>query len=291
MKMKARMKLTTPAIAAIVVGICLPAFAMAPNADISQPFDYSGFGAALHAHVDDEGMVNYRALKADRGTLDVFVDALGPLDPAVFDTWTDGEKIAFWINAYNGLTLKAIIDHYPIKPSFVASLRFPKNSIRQIPGVWDTLKFRVMGRDMTLDGIEHANLRRHFNEPRIHMALVCAAMGCPPLRNEPYASDRLDSQLDDQTRRFLSDPLKFRIDRESGRVYLSSIFKWFGDDFVRTYGIDDKFTGHKRADRSVLNFIGKYLDERDREYLSTGEYKIEYLDYDWSLNEQAIDEE
>jgi hypothetical protein len=74
-------------------------------------------------------------------------------------------------------------------------------------------------------------------------------------------------------------------------VYLSSIFKWFGEDFVKTYGVDDEFAKHKRAERAVLNFIGKYLDERDHEYLSNEEYKMEYLDYDWALNEQTIDEE
>lgn len=289
MEKTARMKWRALAIATVIVGICVPAFAIVPTADMIQPFGYCDFGALLQAYVDDEGMVKYGALEADRAKLDAFAGAIGSLDPAVFDTWADNEKIVFWINAYNGLTLKAIIDHYPIKPSFIASLRFPKNSIRQIPGVWEKLKFRVMGREMTLDEIEHANLRRNFNEPRIHMALVCAAMGCPPLRNEPYANDRLDSQLDDQTRRFLSDPLKFRIDREGGRVYLSSIFKWFGGDFVKTHGVDDAFAKHSRADRAVLNFISRYLDEADSGYLSTREYAIEYLDYDWSLNEQETE--
>jgi len=249
-------------------------------------FSYDDYASTLGTYVDDNGMVDYKGLKANRGKLDTFAAALGALSPEVYNGWSDKEKIAFWINAYNALTLEAIIDRYPIKSSFVASLRFPKNSIRQIPGVWDELKFSVMGSEMTLDEIEHARLRRTFSEPRIHVALVCAAMGCPSLRNEPFTADRLDAQLDDQADRFLKDSEKFRIDRNKGKVHLSSIFKWFGDDFKSAYGTDTGFTGHERAERAVLNFISERLIEPDADYLAKGEYKIEYLDYDWSLNEQ-----
>ena len=118
------------------------------------------------------------------------------------------------------------------------------------------------------------------------MALVCAAMGCPPLRNEPFIGVKLDTQLDDQTRRFLNNPEKFRIDRKDDIVYLSSIFKWYLNDYIRTYGTDKKFDGHRDAERAVLNFISTYVDEDQKHYLSTADYKIKYLDYDWSLNEQ-----
>ena len=249
-------------------------------------FSYDNYASTLGTYVDDNGMVDYKGLKANRGKLDAFAAALGALSPEVYNGWSDKEKIAFWINAYNALTLEAIIDRYPIKSSFVASLRFPKNSIRQIPGVWDELKFRVMGGEMSLDEIEHARLRRTFSEPRIHVALVCAAMGCPSLRNEPFTADRLDAQLDDQADRFLKNSEKFRIDRNEGNIHLSSIFKWFGDDFKSAYGTDTRFTGHERAERAVLNFISERLIEPDADYLAKGEYKIEYLDYDWSLNEQ-----
>ena len=143
-----------------------------------------------------------------------------------------------------------------------------------------------MGRAMTLDGIEHGVLRKEFHEPRIHMALVCAAMGCPPLRNEPYTGDRLGDQLDDQARRFLSNPAKFRIAANEGTVYLSSIFKWFGEDFVPGYGVEQGYGAHSAAQRAVLHFISGYLDKQEAERLSSGDYSISYLDYDWSLNEQ-----
>lgn len=258
-----------------------------PSPSLAQEFDNGDYTYILGAYVDDRGMVNYQELKKDRARLDAFSRFMGDLKPEIFSSWTNKGKIAFWINAYNSLTLIAIIDHYPIKPSVLRSLVVSENSILQIPGVWTKLKFPMMGGEITLDGIEHENLRPNFNEPRIHMALVCAAMGCPRLLNKPYNASELDSQLDTQTRDFLSHPEKFRIDKESNSVYLSSIFKWFGEDFVIQYGTDKLFSGHSDEERAVLNFISGYLNEASRDYLLSQErYKIKYLDYDWSLNEK-----
>lgn len=145
-----------------------------------------------------------------------------------------------------------------------------------------------MGRKTTLDGIEHQTLRKEFNEPRIHMALVLAAMGGPPLRAEPYGGATLDRQLDDQVKRFLGNSPKFRIGRMNNRIYLSLIFDWFGEDFVRAYGTVTKFQGRNGKERAVLNFISRYLSDEDRRYLETARYDIKYLDYDWSLNEQPV---
>lgn len=248
-------------------------------------FSYDTYGAVLMKYVDDKGLVDYKALKANRGPLDTFAESIATLDPKTYDSWSDKEKIAFLINAYNALTLVAIIDNYPIQASFFRSFAFPENSIRQIAGVWDELQFGFLGGKETLDGIEHEILRKKFNEPRIHMALVCAAKGCPVLRNEPFVADRLDEQLDDQSKRFMNNPKQFKIDRSSGTVYLSSIFKWFGEDFVKTYGTDKKFTEFDPTVRAVLNFASKYVSPEDREALKSAK-DIEYLDYDWSLNEQ-----
>jgi hypothetical protein len=252
----------------------------------SPPLNYAAYAVALRQYVNDDGLVNYQGLKAKSTDLDAFTTALAALEPKVDDRWSDRDKIAFWLNAYNAFTLQAIVTHYPIQPSFLASFRFPQNSIRQIPGVWTELRFAVMGRQMTLDEIEHETLRQQFNEPRIHMALVCAAMGCPPLRNEPYTGDKLEAQLAQQTRRMLGHPLKFRIDRKAGQVSLSSIFKWFGDDFVKTYGTNGKFNGHSDSEKAVLNFISQHLEDNDHSYLISGQYGLSYLDYDWSLNAQ-----
>ena len=253
---------------------------------VAKTFSSADYGAALQEFVNQEGMVNYRGLKTNPQKLQDFGQALAQVRPEDYQGWQDSQKIAFWINAYNALTLKAIIDHYPIQASWFRSLKFPQNSIRQIPGVWTDLRVPIMGRQMTLDDIEHATLRRQFNEPRIHMALVCAAMGCPPLCNEPFTGENLNQQLNDQTRRFLANPQKFRIARERGRVYLSPIFKWFGQDFVKTYGATERFSRFTPNERAVLNFIQKYLPKEERDYLFKGDYAISYLSYDWSLNEQ-----
>ena len=133
------------------------------------PFSYEVYAAVLQKYVNEQGLVHYQGLKADGAGLDAFASTLETLDPKIHDQWMDKEKLAFWLNAYNALTLKAIVTHYPIQPAFLASLRFPKNSIRQIPGVWDQLRFGVMGRQLTLDDIEHEILRKQFNEPRIHL--------------------------------------------------------------------------------------------------------------------------
>lgn len=251
-----------------------------------QGFDYGDYGTALKRYVDDRGMVDYRRLKANPEELLSYVKAVATLPRGQYEAWDDEAKIAFWLNAYNGLTLKAIIDHYPIKSSFLRSRIYPKNSIRQIPGVWDKIRFTVMGRKMTLEHIEHKILRVEFNEPRIHMAMVCAAIGCPPLRNEPYTGARLGEQLDDQTRDFLGSRQKFRVDRGKRTVYVSPIFKWFAKDFVQTYAPARNLSGQGREGSAVLNFIAGYLDEASQSALRRGGLKIKYLDYDWSLNEQ-----
>ncbi|HUW19170.1 MAG TPA: DUF547 domain-containing protein [Sedimentisphaerales bacterium] len=249
-------------------------------------FSYDSYATTLKKYVDDTGMVNYAGLNTDPAKLKAFVDSMGRLDPNVYDRWNEKEQIAFWLNVYNGLTLKVIIDNYPIKPSFFRSRVYPKNSIRQIAGVWDKITFRVMGRDLTLGHIEHEVLRRKFDEPRIHMAMVCAAMSCPPLRNEPYTAQKLGQQLDDQSTKFLTNSKNFRIDRSKALLYLSPILKWFDSDFVNKYAPRENIGMHNRETSAVLNFIAGYLPPSERDFVLKGNFKINYSKYDWSLNEQ-----
>lgn len=256
----------------------------------SQGFSFDSYAAVLKSYVDDKGLVDYKGLKAHRAALDDFTASVARLDSKTYDAWSDREKIAFWINVYNALTLKAIIDHYPIQASYLKSLVYPKNSIRQIPGVWNELTFPVMGLDMTLDQIEHDTLRAKFDEPRIHMALVCGAMGCPPLRNEPYTGASLDAQLDDQATKVMNDQRKFRIDRSTDTVYVSSIFDWFGSDFEKKYATGEVFKSFSDRERAVLNFICHYLTPDDNRYLKTRPLSLDYLKYDWSLNEKSGEE-
>jgi len=254
--------------------------------EADEKISYEKYSEVLKTYVDGKSKVSYRELKEHKKEMKVFLDELKKLESEDFQTWSDEEKIALWINAYNVFTLKAILDHYPLKESSFRTRKYPRNSIRQISGVWDKIKFPVMGKEITLDHIEHKILRREFQEPRIHMALVCAASGCPPLRQEPYKAEMLNEQLDDQTQRFLSSDKNFSIDKKQRLVYLSSIFKWYGKDFIESYKPAIGFKGYRRQERAVLNFISLYLQEEDRKFLEQGSYSIKYLNYDWTLNEQ-----
>ena len=252
-----------------------------------EEFGYAKYDALLRAHVDTEGYVDYPGLLAKRADLDQFVASMGAVADAEYAAWPEPEQLAFWINAYNAITLQYILDNYPIKKGgLISGLRYPANSIRQIDGVWDTLTSKVVGEKRTLEDIEHEILRAQFGDARIHVAIVCASIGCPPLRNEAFVADTLEEQLDAQARMFLSDPTKFRIDRTGSTVHISSIFKWFGKDFVPEHGTGSEYAGHNTSQRAVLGFIASYVSPEDMKYLKTASYSIEYQDYDWSLNER-----
>ena len=234
----------------------------------------AGLAPVLATYVD-RGRVDYVGLQANRDRLYRFNASLARVTTATYAQWNEAAQIAFWIDAYNALTLQIILEHYPTR------------SILVVPGAWKRFKFNVAGREVNLDAIEHAILRQQFNEPRIHMALVCAARSCPPLRSEPYEGDRLDAQLDDNARIFLGNPANFAIDREKNTVKLSAIFKWFGRDFVATYGNDAAYADCSPAQGATLNFISSFISPADREFLVAGGYRVTYARYDWSLNAQS----
>lgn len=257
--------------------------------DVSdEDFSYAMYNEVLKEFVDDKGHVDYAGLKANREPHDRFIALMGAVTESELASWSSDEQLAFWMNAYNAITLKYIIDHYPIeKGGLISRALYPANSIRQIPGVWDELTTPVAGSPITLDAIEHEILRVEFTEPRIHMAIVCAAMGCPPLRAEAFVGERIEEQLDDQSIRFLGHPDRFRIDRETGTVHLSSIFDWFGEDFVPVYSpANGTFSEHDETTAAVLNFVSGYIAETDAQYLKQQDYKVAFTKYDWSLNEQ-----
>jgi Protein of unknown function, DUF547 len=252
---------------------------------VTSLFKYDDYTWVLDKYVDNQGMVNYKALKENRSRLDSFNASMGDLKPEVYEKWSDKDKIAFWVNAYNAFTLQAIIDNYPVESTFIGRRLYPENSIRQIDAVWDNPAYKVMGKKVSLNNVEHIKLRAKYDEPRIHMALVCASIGCPFLRREAFIGGSLDTQLDDQTRKFLADPDKFKIDRKTNEVHISKIFSWFGDDFKKKYSDDQVLTGDK-TEKAVLNYISKYVSESDSQYLRNNEFDIEYFSYDWSLNEK-----
>ncbi len=247
-----------------------------PAATAPQPrLDPAPFNAVLRSVVDGQGLVDYAALQRDPAQLDRYLKALGALAPERFASWSEAEQIALLINAYNAFTLRAIIDNDPIR-----------SSIKAIPGVWKFRRHQLMGRGLTLDAIEHEILRREYNEPRIHAALVCAAISCPPLRQEAFTGAALERQLEDQTIRWLASPVGLVIDRAAGTVGISAIFQWFAEDWQRADPQAAAVPGHDKQS-AVLRFIARYVPAQERELILGGDYRFAYLPYNWDLNRQS----
>lgn len=216
--------------------------------------DHSLFTAVLRDHVVD-GFVDYHAVKNDK-RFGEYLKRLSRVKPS--DITDDRERLAFWINAYNAFTIQLILDHYPVKS--ILDIR------RGDTNAWDIVWIDIGGEKFSLNQIEHDIIRKQFDEPRIHMALVCAAVSCPPLRSEAYTGGLLDAQLDDNTKVFLRDTSKNRFDSGTGTLHLSQLFQWYGEDFVAKSGSSEQF---------VLNVLGINPDTPPT---------ISYLPYDWNLN-------
>jgi hypothetical protein len=265
--------------ASIAIGGVL--LAPAAPAVLADGFDhgYQTLAGVLSKHVKYP-QVDYAALKADRGALDrAVVEFDAPVARGEPD-WTREERLAFWINAYNTFTLRVIVDHYPIRGSWFTI--HPRNSIRQIDGVWTDITWQAAGRTVTLDDIEHGIIRPTFKEARIHYAVNCAAISCPPLAAAPYRARTLDAQLDEAARRFLASPEGLRVERETLRV--SSIFKWYGEDYVEEYA--PLVPGTRDAEeRAILGAVVKHGPAEAAALARTGRPSIRFLSYDWSLND------
>ena len=249
-------------------------------------FDHGDYDRLLKTYVDDEGLVDYRGLKEERARLDHYLERVGAVPPPVFSSWNSDARKAFLINAYNAFTLQAILDHYPIRDQGLFSL-YPRNSIRQITGVWNETTHRVAGRDLTLDQMEHDHLRPGYGDPRIHFALVCAARGCPPLRPAAFTAANIDSLLDAAGRRFLRQERKNRLDTERGVLYLNKIFDWYGEDFIEIHYREDAFPFLKPKESAVVSGLLPLMPEAWRAWInSAGRFKVAYTKYDWTLNDQ-----
>jgi hypothetical protein len=243
----------------------------------------------LKNYVDDDGMVDYKTLRRKRLELKALLQEFDNLDPNQYRNWPKEDKIAFWLNAYNIQMLKIITDNYPIKSSRILRL-YPgwgPNSILHIKGIWTDNKFLVMDEEFTLSEVDKRFFRKEFNDPRTFFAISNASLSSPPLRNEPYYGHKLNKQLDDQVRRFLSNPIAFKIDKEKSRVYLSSIFQSssYGKEFLSKFAIDKKFKDQPPATRAVLNFITNYVSDDKVSFLEIGNYSVKFMKYDWTIND------
>ncbi len=225
---------------------------------------HAQFAKVLKDHAK-HSLVDYAGLKTDPSELDAYLEELASVPPGDFKKWTEAQRLALYLNLYNAQTLRLIVDHYPLKS--IRKIGFLPGAAWRIEGV------RFGGDVMTLDHLENEIIRKDFNEPRIHFALVCAAMSCPPLRGEPYVAAKLDQQLNNQARLFLSTANKNRFEADSNTLWLSPIFKWYKEDFTGSTG-------------SLENYVQPFLPEADGAKLKqAARVEIEYTDYDWALNE------
>ncbi|MGI9190449.1 MAG: DUF547 domain-containing protein [Longimicrobiaceae bacterium] len=254
----------TLALLLFILGTCIPATGIAQNGG----FDHSAFDRLLRANVNATGLVDYAAF--DRS--DEFRRYLNTLAAADLGSLSRNGQLALWINAYNAYTI-ALINRKD-RPE---SIRDINRTLGIGPGKpWSIRIAKVGGKTYTLDEIEHNVIRPQFEEPRIHFALVCAALGCPPLRREAYTGARLNAQLDEQARRFLAEsPARNRVDVSDRQVHLSPIFKWYKEDFGNTSA-------------SVQKYVARFFrDGPERALLASGNADLSDTDYDWSLNRQA----
>ncbi len=219
--------------------------------------------------------VDYAGFSKDRAALKAVLDDYSKATKAEFDGWKKPEQQAFLINAYNAFTVEKILTRYPgIK------------SIKDFGGVfgnpWKDKFFTLFGQSANLDFIEHETLRKEgvYDDPRVHVAVVCASIGCPMLRNEAVTAANLEASLDDGLKRFLSDRTRNRFNAQSKKLEISKIFDWYGKDFEK---------GHKGF-TSVKQTMSKYADQladspADRALVKDQKAEVTFLDYDWSLND------
>jgi hypothetical protein len=262
-----------------VLGVGLSSWAASV---IGQSFDHqhSAWSVLLRKHVvviegGKTTQVRYAGFAADRASLQAYLSTLSSVNAAMFDAFTKPQQMAFLINAYNAYTVELILTRYP-KLASIKDL----GSLLQSP--WKKEFVPLLGKTLSLDGIEHEQLRQRgrFDDPRVHFAVNCASIGCPALREEAFVAERLDAQLEEQARRFMSDRSRNRWNGAKQQLEVSKIFDWYGEDFR---------LGHKGI-TSLAGFCARYADvladapaERDRIRAMTA--KIDFLDYDWKLND------
>ena len=227
------------------------------------------WASVLATYMDDAGLVDYAGLQTEgRDELQLFIDSIADFDVGSLET--DAEKIAFWINAYNAMTVWQVVERYPLE-----SVR-DVGALFGLVGGFFKQEMRIAGEDRSLDDIEHGILRAEYPDARIHWTLVCAAFGCPRLVNRPYLPSDLDSVLTAQAYEFLAQPRALQIDHESEAVYLSRYFDWYAGDF-------------EAETDTVIDYVLQYAPEDAATWIRDhrDSLQIRFVDYDWTLNDQA----
>ena len=260
----------------VFFGVLLAPFFVAAESQ----FDHShtAFDALLMRHVKSypsgqSTSVDYAAFAGKRKALNAYLVLLAKVTPQQFDEWSHDKQLAFLINAYNAATIELILTRYPN----ISSIKELGNLFKS---PWEKKWISLLGQTRSLDNIEHQLIRDsgRYNEPRIHFAINCASIGCPALRSEAFVAHRLDAQLEDSIRVFLSDRQRHFI--KDKVLKISKIFRWYRDDFERGW----------RGIESLVEFLAYYyealgLTEKQRQQLLSHRLDIQFSDYDWRLNE------
>jgi len=259
-----------------LLGLCAALLLLLPASSGAASFDhgYRSYDALLRAHVDEEGLVAYDALRKD-GRLASFLKKVSAVSAEEVSDWTRDQQIAFFVNAYNALTLQTVIEAPGV------------SSIREIkPDPWQNDRWQVAGRKVSLNYLEHTRLRRQLREARVHFVLVCAARGCPKLPRRALRAEKLSEQLDSYARVFVRDTMRNRIDRNGRKLYLSKLFHWYGDDFEAPVapGIPPALAAVTGKEGAVVRYLYPLLKQADQAFLEDGKFEVIYSEYDWSLN-------
>jgi len=238
-----------------------------------------GYDDILDLYVRD-GLVYYRALRSDRSRLDAYVSSLAP---ASLDTASREEQMAFWLNAYNAIVLKTVVDHYPIPQR---TREYPPRSIRQIPGAFERTSHRVAGKTVTLDQIEQTVLAA-FQDPRMYLALGRGALGGGRLRSEAYTGASIERQLTETANDCVNRAQCAEIDRTANLVKLNAVFSWREKDFVARYAdkAHERFGTRSPLERAALAFLDPKLVTTEREFLEKNMFAVAFIPFDWNLND------
>lgn len=260
----------------------LAVFALASFSASAFDHGYHEWNTLLAKHVKvapdgNSSRVDYRGMAADQAQLKTWLKAVSAVPDAEYKQWPKAQRLAFLINVYNAWTVELVLSKYP-------DLKSIKDIGNVFQSPWKKKFIPLFGQEMALDDIEHGLIRAPgaFDDPRIHAAVVCASIGCPMLRAEAFTADKLDSQLEDGMRRFLADSSRNRFDAASGKLQVSKIFDWYGKDFEKGH---QGFTSLKATFGRYAGQLARRPDAQER--IRQGDYKLEFLDYDWRLNDNA----
>lgn len=239
----------------------------------------AGFDRILDTYVRD-GLVYYDALRIERANLDRYIGSLSDAD-GWLSRASEREQQAFWVNAYNALVLRTVINAYPIRGK---STEYPVASIAQIPGAFASVKHRVAGKVLTLDEIETNVLG--LGEPRLFFALSRGTLGSPRLRSEPYRAARLDEQLDEAVKEYMVRANVLRIDRVQNIVEVSPLFSWREATIVSGFGKGGEMWANRSPiERALVSIAYPHLFPSEREYLALNGWQMKFGEYDWRLND------